>query len=1271
MITCANKKSKLYKDLVEVVGIDSATILWNEFEGIVPEEYYKPREITSATDELSIDDNKQPLIDRLTRDYQAITTYYNKVKVNWPQLRNIHNQYIKEAITSDNRYIPEIDSPNKRYVVNKYFRLRDGIVKNKPYYPYNAGPDYKNEQLVKLINTDFGERVVRHEINKSIITFTENIDNAWSLQDEFNAKMQDAGLTESDLGLDTIDMLEADEVKNNTQLQAWEEVINRKKALQKILIRRLAEGAENAPSIRARLSRIESQIEQLQLEKQEGEVDKIAKEDLTAINRRLNDIQANLEKDLNEDQLLGLSSELEELSAYTKGWLDLNKIRGTLNMEEADKAHILRLSAGFAEAHELYSVLLQAVTLAYANKVSYKKFTSDDLYAIQADDGMLSSNLLGASMSNVNLIKITQDILNKAESDIHNEQLDKERSLNDWIRKLKAHTGINDAVKISEMFLQYDKNGKWTGNMISQIKQEYWDQKKELNKLAKDTGDWSAYFSFLDKNTYELTQKEYEAWKKLKDSDSDINYSKISKQRMSNKGLVFTEKDFLEQEKLMSIYEKDKQAYIDDLIKSGKYGEITKLENGNFDFEVEEFRSEFWRDVDYWDQLWNPFKKDPKYNSTKFKKYRIFDKVDSKWNDPKYDKVKNDPVLKEFYDFFRNQTNENDKELPNYDKKQSNFLVNIPSSPLEYITQGKGFKRTIGALKDEFIKSWTEEVDSPYEKSIEIAGKLYKSIPVGLLHAEIPIEQRSKNIFEMLEAHTNLALSFKHKANIQPIVNGIQDIIEELHAAKTVNIGGETVLKRNFISDRISGKKGGLSHAIKQLDNLVNARLYGDNKVEDFKGKKEYKLEGGEKRVFSLNKFVDAMNKFTYLKALAIPNIVSPMSNIGIGTVNNFIWASANQDYNEASLTKAYAKILPTVMSKLDKTNRKDTIKVLTFLSRLNVIPDINTAEYINKQSWEELLTIMQSKGEYVNQGASAIAYLLHNKLLDKNGKEVSIFDAFTAKDGNLVWDTNKMGERTETSPDELITSDKHSINIYRLERMIKGINYNIHGDYDSTLLIKQDALGRTFSLFKTWLFHTTYHRFGAEKYDPNMMRTTKGRYRSIIKSTTLDGAELKFKNISLLLLKGMVNKKALNNLSEVDRVNLIKDIREFQMLVAFSGIALLLMGLKEDDDDEERKRVLNFLINLTTKTQADLAFYMNPNSMGQILNNAIPMIATMGDFVSIIGAIKDTIGGDPFYKTGPWKDDSRVGVSVMRAFPILGGGVKMWNYANNEYSFN
>ena len=78
----------------------------------------------------------------------------------------------------------------------------------------------------------------------------------------------------------------------------------------------------------------------------------------------------------------------------------------------------------------------------------------------------------------------------------------------------------------------------------------------------------------------------------------------------------------------------------------------------------------------------------------------------------------------------------------------------------------------------------------------------------------------------------------------------------------------------------------------------------------------------------------------------------------------------------------------------------------------------------------------------------------------------------------------------------------------------------------------------------------------------------------------------------------------------------------------------------------------------------------MNPNSMGQILNNAVPIIATLGDFIKIAPAIYDTVTGDPVYEAGPWKDKSRLGVATMRAFPVLGGGVKMWNYATNQYDF-
>lgn len=1275
-IGCPDKRLKAYKELVKIQG-ENAILLWNEFEGDVPGDYYKATEDTSVfneptevdIDSYQLEREQLELLERMTREYQGLQTYYNNLKINFPQLNNIHNKSIKVAIDSDGYYIPEIDSSNKRYIVNKYFRLRNGYVENKPYYPFNAGTIARSLNYVKMINADFKEDVVTFDTKREVIIFTNKVDSAKSLTTRFEDNLKEAGLSIDDLNEEFSD-LPSEDTKTDSQLQAWEEVIFRKEAVKKVLIRKLAEGAENAPTIKARIDRIDAHIERLKNEKVNIEVDKIAKEDLKEINRRLNDIQANLEKELNEDQLLKIISELQEISAYTQGWMDISNIRGTLYMDEDSKADILKLSAGFKEAHDLYYLLLKPSITQYASIVSYRKFVGDELFNITADTDTLTAGVLGAAMSNVKLVQVAQDILNKAQSSIHNELQDKKNELNNWIKKLQKHLGIKDLTKISELFLQTDKKGNWTGNLVHQINQEYWDKRNDLQKNAKETGNWNSYFKFLDENTFELKEDEYKAWKKLKDSGKEIDYSKLSNQRMSNGEIVFKEKDFLQQEKLMIKFEEHKEAFIQDMINSGKYGNVTKVD-GKFEFDIEELRLDFFQDLDYWNKLYNPFTKDPKYGSTRFKKYRIWDKVDSKWYDSKYERIKNDSVLKGFYDFWKERSKQNDEFLPNYTKQSSNALLNVRSNPSEYMFKGGSFKRTIGALKDEFVKSFTEDVESEYERGIVIAGKVYKSIPVGLLHANIPLEQRSKNIFDILDKHTTLSLSYKHKAAIEPVTDAIMDILDEVDAGVKANIGGETTLKKDFIRGTIFGKKGGLTNAKKQLANVINAIMYGDNKVSSYKGKKEYKLQTGEKVVFSLDKTIDSGNKFTYLKALSLPNIVSPFSNFGIGTVSNYVWAAAGEDFNEAALTKAYTKVFPSLSGNITPASKKDLIKTITWIIRLNVIPDLNAAEYLNSHNWESILTILQNKTEYINQGASTIAYLLHNKLKDKNNRDISIYDAFKEEKGQLVWDTDKMGERTESSANEIITSDKKGINIYRLERVIKGVNHHIHGDYESILLIKQGIIGRVASLFKTWLFHTTYSRFGGQKFDSDLMRATKGRYRSLVKATTKDGLELKFHNIALMMLKGMASRKAFNNLSDIDKANLMKDLREFQMIIAFSIIAMLLIGLKDGDDDEERKRTLNFLINLTTKTQADLSFYMNPNSMEQVLNNAVPIIATLGDFIAIKDAIYKTVMGDPYYENGPWKDDSRVAVSTMRAFPVLGGGVKMWNYATNQYDFN
>ena len=391
-----------------------------------------------------------------------------------------------------------------------------------------------------------------------------------------------------------------------------------------------------------------------------------------------------------------------------------------------------------------------------------------------------------------------------------------------------------------------------------------------------------------------------------------------------------------------------------------------------------------------------------------------------------------------------------------------------------------------------------------------------------------------------------------------------------------------------------------------------------------------------------------------------------------MGVAQNFTYAAAGRNIDSASLLWAYSKMVQTFKRSIaEKHNWQDAIKVVAWMRHLNVLDDINESAYGDVESWDRMLTILQSKGEYFNQGAVMMAFLKKNTVKDKDGNDVSIIDAFKIEKGAPVWNKEKMGEMTEPTHQEIIASDGRGVNMFRLRQKIKGINHYIHGDYASILEGKRTSLGRALMLFKTWLFQTWIHRFGKEDFDPDLLETVKGRYRSYLSATTQEGLELRFKDVIKILVKGAFSKKAFDNLSDIDKDNLIRNMREIQFIIGLYVMAALLMAAGADDDDEVTKKSLNLAINMISKTQSDMMFYLDPGSAGQILNNVIAPINTLNDLMSLGSAIIKTAQGDFTYQSGPWKDKNRIMVGVSRNLPIANGGIKMWNMASQVYSFN
>ena len=1189
------------------------------------------------------------------------STYVNYTPSNnKSQTFKVNNRFIKPAVTTtngENHYIAEIDDNTKKFIVDRFFRLGENRL---PHYPFSLGNTKSNLKYIDIINSEFkyGVKVVKYNKDHDTIEFTDNTIGA---QYEVNESTEARDYRNQD---DISGMNEPTELSK--KLDPDKEMISRYEGLIDVINKSLSEKTGRRDALLARRDRLMEKIEQLKIDGSNKIIIQQAKDDVDVINTRLLDIRANLHKDLNEEQLWSVMADLQELGAYIRGWHGLSEMLNAYDIPLKEiRDEVISTSGELDVLHNEYMRSIKNAMVKYANKTSFKADFSDKLFDALEDDTLLNRMVFGAHMSNSDLVKVVNDIIEKAAYKINEEIRDKDRELNNWIKKLQKHTGISDTAKISERFHQLDKNGKWTGGIVSKIKQDYWDEIHSLTEKASTTGKWAPYFAFLAANTHEMQREEFEAYMSQKASGLPFDIKKISKQKHSNGEYVWKEKDFIRQEELINKYNSRREAYKSDVLASGKFTDA------NGEFIHDDLMDQFMSIMNAWDLKNNPWQKVPGHNRNPFAKYRVRDAVDSRWFDSRFAAIEKDPLMKEFYDFYRERMLDNDNSLPFYKKTQSNLIFSVRKTMAEEIASHSGTAKIAAMMKDGAMNLIMAESQSDIEGRAIVGGKIYKNIPVGMLYTSLTGNERSPDIFKALKKHTDVAINYKYKNEVEPIANAAQDIIDDMAGVKSVDAETGKTLSKNKHTGLAHQEKGALFNTRARLQYLVDAKLYGESQSKPDLHGNGIKSSTGKTMKFSGTKLVDSLIKFKYLQALSIPNIISPTVNLAVGTVNNYSYAAGGIDFDDKSLTLAYPKIIAAISKHIGKaTHSKNFEQIMTWLVNLDILPEINSAAFEDSASWDKMLTILQSKGEYINQGAVMIAYLTHNKLKDKNNNDVSIIDAFNIKNGHLIWNTELMGEKQNAGEHEIISADGHGINMFRLSQKIKGINEFIHGDYVSKQEIKKTAAGRAVALFKTWVFSTTEHRFGSERFDTRLQRDVKGRYRSFFQANTLDGVDLTIKKIIPLLLKALVSKKALDVLSEVDKVNLKRNLRELQILGTLTILGMIAMGASDDEDDENTLRALNTLINLMTKTQSDLEFYLNPASMASIADNVVPILGTVNDMRKIVTTFYGTVIGDGIYVTGPFKGQSKLKIAVGRAFPMTNGAVKMWNYSQQQFNF-
>lgn len=1223
-----------------------------------------------------------------------LTTKSQSFKNDFPGLQQDENgETLISEIYKEGTFILETDpdindlagyNNLKEIVIDKLdtaIRQKRGIYKKNGEYFLTSGKIVEGTKVLAEINRV--GKFVRSSKIRGAVTEVHKIfiedNNIKKFVDEFDDRDIQANEIE-ELNLSTNESIN-DLVEKPQKADKFTEVITRLRERKRILQLKRTEDPKRSSEIKAKIDNIDREIEFLRNKKSGSAIKEVARAHISEIQTHINLIERNLGDNLNSEQLLAFMDNLMENSYFIKGWLDADNL---IPFEEGTELEdeVFAIKNEFDKLYKRYLKAQKELFIKYINLESYEsEFTEDRLFSYISDTNRLTKNFLSSAASDSELVKVITDVLKNAEFLANQKMVERKNHIDSIIDLNKRITNLKGE-EAWDWVIQKYKNGKKTGNLISPYKQEFFDERRERLDRAKETEEWGDYIAWLKENTDTITKEEAE----------------------SGKSNIFNQEELDKQKELLEQYELDKKAYQQALEDRG-------LDERNIDIEMA-----------IWEDIWSPYtywkfiSEDIRYKrGRQGYRYIVYSKPREKWHDATFKRyimdINTGEISNKDRHYIYNETmkifEDNNKKLPINYRQQRNYL---PEQKKDL-----SFIETLKTAPDFIKKAFTEEAENDVETRIEIEGRIIKTVPVYMMDNKFDLQDKSYNVGDVLMSHSEMALSYEYKSKIQVVAEAGKDFLDEMQEA-ALNQNQNTYKRGIFGQVVLKDKK--LYNTKEHLEYAINAYLYNEYKErgefntgkriltsEDKKTLEELgisKKEIGDKikeikaewtdgkitdreyyaalnRLNNIGRLVtggaigDTAIKWTYLKALAFPNIISPAVNMFFGTVSNHIYAASGVDFNTKELFKASSIMLAATSPKLGKKLHNETLnKVFAFMETLDLLGEsIIETQYGGFKSLSDKAVFLQMHAEKVNQGSVMIAMLNHQKIKDKNGNEVSLWNAYKVDSkGNLVWDTELMGEQGEVSKHDIINKEGNAVNLYRFGLKMGSVVARIHGDYKSPMAMKANVINRVVMLFRTWLPASIEERFGKERYDQELGRVRRGRYGSFVNPKDTKGNELGFTETLKTLLRIIsFQQNKYGDISDVDIENIKKDLREIVYIAGLYVTSLMFKALLDDDD--EKREILYALANTHGKVMADLMFALNPGSASQILDNVVPIYRTINDFFAITEVTQRALAGDLYYQNGYWKDRLRIEKWLYSNLPGASSAVRMYGLSQQLYDYN
>jgi hypothetical protein len=558
-----------------------------------------------------------------------------------------------------------------------------------------------------------------------------------------------------------------------------------------------------------------------------------------------------------------------------------------------------------------------------------------------------------------------------------------------------------------------------------------------------------------------------------------------------------------------------------------------------------------------------------------------------KFPNKKYQELQKNPSKKKYYDYlvasyFKSQEvipleNRPLYRLPSINKSTKDAIID---DPLNY---GKKSIQDLGKIMPKDEQEFGTITSKIVEATLSEQEASLKIIPV-LFSSAMPHEDVSTDLITSIITYNTASLKYKAQAELSSFSNALLETVQTNAPLK------ENSIKDNVL-DAVSRILGVSEEAIKNRkkalgDNnlatsmaaIIDMHIYGKQSI---KKTVNLPLVGD----VELNKVFGKLMGFAAFTQIGGNPILS-LTNYLNGNVQNIIEAAAGKHFSSSELGESkiwYNKLVANgtfIKDFTEPINKSLEGQIIDLYDPMQGEFKDLYGRKISQSVGKKLASrdtwfFLQRMGEHSFQVQAMRAILKRAKVIDKDGKSISLYDAYIKdENGNI-----KLKEGV-VLPGKISNNGLVALDI---QNTLHGINKSLGGVYNTLdkVALERYWYGKLVMMYKKFFVPGIRRRYRSAGIDYETGAFTEGFYRTFYSLMIRDTKQL---------LKFMSFQS--NELTDLEKQNVKRALSEMSIIMITGAIVMLLTaGIKSSDDDEEKKR-MRYLLYLTMRLNTEIGVF-------------------------------------------------------------------------------